>query len=160
MGPSANQYSWWVKINFYRLQNKILSLKGKKKKKKSWRKRGQAGVKTDYNGQVLIRMSQGQLMLSHFIIQILVVGIYNSTLLQPYFPHWGKKKKKDVSFYHTKQVTVSSKGLNAKWLDCNYSERAFITITQHSADAACLKINYGQTRTTSFQVWNIKPLVC
>lgn len=157
MGPSANQYSWWVKINFYRLQNKILALKGKKK---SWRKRGQGGVKTDYNGQVLIRMSQGQLMLSYFIIQILIVGIYNSMLLQPYFPHWKKKKKKDVSFYHTKQVTVSSKGLNAKWLDCNYSERAFITITQHSADAACLKINYGQTRTTSFQVWNIKPLVC
>lgn len=53
-------------------------------------------------------MSQGQLMLSHFIIQILIVGIYNSKLLQLHFFLTGEKK--DVSFYRTKQVTVSSKG--------------------------------------------------
>lgn len=88
MGPSANQYSWWIKINFYRSQNKILALKGKKKK--SWRKRGQGGVQTDYSGQLLIQMSQGQLMLSHFIIQILIIGIYKNKLLQPYFSHWEK----------------------------------------------------------------------
>lgn len=157
MGPSANQYSWWIKINFYRLQNKILALKGEKKK--SWRKRDQGGVQTDYSGQLLIQMSQGQLMVSHFIIQILIIGIYKSKLLQPYFPHWAGGRGALVSNTPHKWQWASE-GLNAKWLDCNYSERAFITITQHSADAACLKINYGQTRTTSFQIWNIKPLVC
>lgn len=78
-----------MEINLYRLQNKTtLPLR-----RKSLGKRGHGGVKTDYTDELLIRMSRGQLMLSHFIIQILIIGIYNSKLLQQHFCHCGKRRE-------------------------------------------------------------------